>query len=54
MSENSYYVTEMLLDGDTARYFSMIEPADKEWLMELIEKRRLKHEKDWADDELPR
>ena len=27
MSENSYYVTEMLLDGATARYFSMIEPA---------------------------
>lgn len=42
MSESSYYVTEMLLDGDTARYFSMIEPADKEWLMELIEKRKSK------------
>jgi hypothetical protein len=27
MSENSYYVTEMLLDGETERYFSMIEPA---------------------------
>lgn len=40
--EDSYYVTEMLLDGDTARYFSMIEPADKEWLMELIEKRKSK------------
>ena len=40
--EDSYYVTEMLLDGDTARYFSMIEPADKEWLTELIEKRKSK------------
>ena len=40
--EDSYYITEMLLDGDTARYFSMIEPADKEWLMELIEKRKSK------------
>ena len=38
--EDSYYVTKMLLDGDTERYFSMIEPADKEWLMKLIEERR--------------
>lgn len=38
--ENSYYVTKMLLDGDTERYFSMIEPADKEWLMKLIEERK--------------
>ena len=45
---------EMILNGNTVNYFSMIEPADKEWLTELIEKRRLKHEMDWADDELPR
>jgi hypothetical protein len=31
--------TEMLLNGDTARYFSLIEPADKEWLMKLVEER---------------
>lgn len=28
---------EMILDGDTAKYFSLIEPADKKWLMELVE-----------------
>ena len=33
---------EMILDGDTAKYFSLIEPADKEWLTELIEKRKSK------------
>ncbi|MBR1492701.1 MAG: hypothetical protein IJ610_08160 [Bacteroidaceae bacterium] len=38
--EDSYYVTKMLLDGDTERYFSLIEPADKEWLMKLIEERK--------------
>jgi hypothetical protein len=31
--------TEMLLRGDTAKYFSLIEPADKEWLMKLVEER---------------
>lgn len=38
--EDSFYVTKMLLDGDTERYFSLIEPADKEWLMKLIEERK--------------
>jgi hypothetical protein len=28
---------EMILNGDTAKYFSLIEPADKKWLMELVE-----------------
>ena len=28
---------EMILDGDTAKYFSLIEPADKKWLMERAE-----------------
>lgn len=32
------YATEMMLYGDTTRYFSLIEPSDKEWLMELAEK----------------
>ena len=31
---------EMILDGDTTRDTSLIEPADKEWLMKLIEERR--------------
>jgi len=31
--------TEMLLNGDTARYFSLIEPTDKEWLMKQVEER---------------
>ena len=55
--EEDYYpqiATKMMMNGDTAKYFSLIEPTDKKWLMELIEERRLKHEKDWADDELPR
>ena len=30
---------EMILDGDTAKYFSLIEPADKKWLMKLAEER---------------
>jgi hypothetical protein len=29
----------MLLNGDTARYFSLIEPTDKEWLMKQVEER---------------
>ena len=29
--------TEMILDGDTAKYFSLIEPTDKKWLMKLAE-----------------
>jgi hypothetical protein len=37
--EDSYYVTKMLLDGDTTRYFSLIEPADKKWLMKQAEER---------------
>jgi len=37
--EDGYVATEMLLRGDTARYFSLIEPSDKEWLMKLVEKR---------------
>jgi hypothetical protein len=37
--EDGYVATEMLLCGDTARYFSLIEPADKEWLMKLVEER---------------
>ena len=28
---------EMILDGNTAKYFSLIEPADKKWLMERAE-----------------
>ena len=31
--------TEMLLNGNTARYFSLIEPADKEWLMKMVDER---------------
>ena len=45
-----------ILECDDAA--SLIGPADKEWLMELIEERRLKREEDWGsendDDELPR
>jgi len=41
-----------ILECDDAA--SLIGPADKQWLMELIEERRLKQEEDWADDELPR
>ena len=37
--EDTYIATEMLLRGDTARYFSLIEPADKEWLMKLVDER---------------
>ena len=29
------YATEMMIYGDTARYFSLIEPSDKEWLTRL-------------------
>ncbi len=28
---------EMILDGDTAKYFSLIEPSDKKWLMKRAE-----------------
>ena len=56
--EDTFIATEMLLRGDTARYFSLIEPADKEWLMELDEELRLKLEENWGSendvDELPR
>ena len=31
------YATRMMLYGDTARHFSLIEPSDKEWLMKLAE-----------------
>ena len=37
--EDAFIATEMLLHGDTARYFSLIEPADKEWLMKQVEER---------------
>lgn len=37
--EDTAIAAEMLLHGDTARYFSLIEPADKEWLMKLVEER---------------
>jgi len=30
---------EMILNGDTAKYFSLIEPADKKWLMKQVEER---------------
>lgn len=29
--------TEMMMNGDPSKYFSLIEPADKEWLMKLAE-----------------
>jgi len=52
------FAIDMLMDGDTASYTSLIEPADKKWLMELDEERRLKREENWGsendDDELPR
>lgn len=32
-----YAATTMMLYGDTARYFSLIEPSDKEWLMKQAE-----------------
>ena len=37
--EDSYplYITTMMLHGDTARYFSLIEQTDKEWLMKQAE-----------------
>ena len=38
--EDAFIATEMLLHGDTARYFSLIEPADKKWLMKLVEERK--------------
>ena len=38
--EDAFIATEMLTDGDTTRDTSLIEPADKEWLMKLIEERR--------------
>lgn len=31
--------TEMMMYGDTAKYFSLIEPSDKNWLMKLAEER---------------
>ena len=34
------FAIEMLMDGDTTRDTSLIEPADKEWLMKLVEERR--------------
>ena len=38
--EDAFIATEMLTDGDTTRDTSLIEPADKEWLMKLVEERR--------------
>ncbi len=38
--DEGYYpqiATEMMMNGDTSKYFSLIEPADKEWLMKLAE-----------------
>ena len=32
-----FYAADMMLYGDTARYFSLIEPSDKKWLMEVAE-----------------
>ena len=37
--EDGYFATEMLLCGDTARYFSLLEPADKKWLMKQVDER---------------
>ena len=34
---NPRYATEMMFYGDTARYFSLIEPSDKDWLMKQVE-----------------
>ena len=31
------YAADMMLYGDTTNYFSLIEPSDKKWLMELAE-----------------
>ena len=38
--EEDYYpqiATKMMMNGDTAKYFSLIEPTDKKWLMKLAE-----------------
>ena len=32
-------ITEMMMNGDTARYLSLMESADKKWLMKLVEER---------------
>ena len=37
--EDCYFATRMLMQGDTARYFSLIEPADKKWLMKQVDER---------------
>jgi len=34
---NQLYATEMMFYGDTTNYFSLIEPSDKKWLMEMAE-----------------
>ena len=34
---NPRYATEMMFYGDTTNYFSLIEPSDKKWLMEMAE-----------------
>ena len=48
----------MLMDGETTHDTSLIEPTDKKWLIELVEKSKLKREEDWnsvnGKDELPR
>lgn len=35
----SLYAANMMFHGDTSHYFSLIEPSDKQWLMELAETR---------------
>lgn len=37
--EDAFIAAEILMKGDTASYFSLIEPTDKEWLMQLVEER---------------
>lgn len=32
-----FYAADMMLYGDTSSYFSLIEPSDKDWLMEVAE-----------------
>ena len=52
------FAIDMLMDGDKTSDTSLIEPADKKWLIELVEKSKLKREEDWnsvnGKDELPR
>ena len=52
------FAIDMLMDGDTTSDTSLIEPTDKKWLIELVEKSKLKREEDLNSvndkDELPR